>query len=171
MFTGAPGGIVSAESPEGAADDAVQARQVVGWLLNIRVYPERMLMKAKLDSGARTSAIHAENIRLFEDDDGQQMVSFVIRDDHGDPQSDVMELLLPLEREVNIKLRYTDDSDARPVVRLEFCMAGKRHSELFSLADRSRFNYPVLLGREFLKHEYLIDPSESFTHRTACRRK
>ncbi|HHX82786.1 MAG TPA: hypothetical protein GX696_07390 [Pseudomonadaceae bacterium] len=170
IMMGALAAGASADSPEATTGDTLQPKQVLGWLLNIRVYPDGLLMRAKLDSGARSSAMHAEDIEVFEDDDGRQMVRFVVLDEHDDPDSDAMSLVLPLEREVNIKLRYTDDADARPVVKMEFCMAGKRHTALLSLTDRSNFNYPVLLGREFLKTAYLIDPSESFTHRTGCPR-
>lgn len=177
IMMGVLAAVAFADSPETADEGSLQAKQVLGWLLNIRVYPDGLLMKAKLDSGARSSAMHAENIEVFKDDDGREMVSFVVRDEHDNPASKAMELVLPLEREVTIKLRQTDDGEerpvvnARPVVKMEFCMAGKRHTALFSLTNRSNFNYPVLLGREFLKTAYLIDPSESFTHRTGCPRE
>jgi hypothetical protein len=148
-----------------------EPKVVLGWLENIRVYPGGMIMRAKLDSGARSNAIHAENIQTFEGDDGRRMVSFSILKDHDNPEeSERVDLVLPIEREVNIKLRYTSVRDERPMVNLEFCIAGLRHTALFSLTERADFLYPVLLGREFLKDHIIIDPSETFTHRTGCRR-
>jgi hypothetical protein len=127
-------------------------------------------MRAKLDSGALSNAIHAENIQTFEGADGRRMASFTILKDHTDPDSERLDLVLPIEREVNIKLRYTSVLDERPMVNLEFCIAGIRHTALFSLTERTDFLYPVLLGRAFLKEHVIIDPSETFTHRTGCRR-
>ncbi len=143
---------------------------VLGWLENIRLYPGGMIMRAKLDSGALSNAIHAENIETFEGSDGRRMASFTILKDHTDPDSERLDLVLPIEREVNIKLRYTSVRDERPMVRLEFCIAGIRQAALFSLTERTDFLYPVLLGREFLRERIIIDPSETFTHRTGCRR-
>lgn len=155
-----------------AAQDAgtLESRQILGWLENIRVYPGGMLMKAKLDSGARSNTIHAENIETFERD-GVPMVRFSLLRHHHDPQSRRIDYELPLEGEVNIKQRNTPESDARPMVMLEFCLAGKRHTAPFSLTTRSGFNYPVLLGREFLKDHILVDPAHSFTHRTRCYKR
>lgn len=147
-----------------------ETKLVLGWLENIRMYPGGMIMRAKLDSGARSNAIHAENIDTFDGADGRRMVSFTILKDHDNPDSERIDLVLPIEREVNIKLRYTSVRDERPMVNLEFCIAGIRHTALFSLTERSDFLYPVLLGREFLKEHVIIDPSETFTHRTGCRR-
>lgn len=146
------------------------SKLVLGWLENIRVYPGGMIMRAKLDSGARSNAIHAENIQMFQGEDGRRMVRFTILKDHDNPDSERIHLERPVERVVNIKLRYTSIRDQRPVVRLEFCIAGLRHEGLFSLTERSDFLYPVLLGRQFLRDHILIDPSETFTHRTGCRR-
>jgi hypothetical protein len=147
-----------------------EPKLVLGWLENIRIYPGGMIMRAKLDSGARSNAIHAENINTFEGEDGRRMVSFTILKDHSDTDSERLDLVLPIEREVNIKLRYTSVRDERPMVNLEFCISGIRHAALFSLTERTDFLYPVLLGREFLKEHVIIDPSETFTHRTGCRR-
>jgi len=148
-----------------ADEPLLRPKVVMGWLQNARIYPGGMLMKAKLDSGALSNAIHAENIDLFELD-GQLMVSFTLLRDHSDPDSHNTKLELPVEREVAIKLRQTSNRDIRPVVKLGICMAGEMHEVLFSLTARADFNYPVLLGRNFLRDHVLIDSSETFTHRT-----
>lgn len=152
-----------------SAAAAGSGKLLLGWLENIRIYPGGMIMKAKLDSGARSNALHAENIKVFERDN-VAMVSFTILKDHDDLASESIPLELPIEKQVNIKLRYTPERDERPVVKLDICIAGTRHTSLFSLAERTDFNYPVLLGREFMQEFILIDPSESFTHRTGCSR-
>jgi len=149
---------------------AADAKQVLGWVENLRLMPGRILMKAKLDSGAKSSALHAENIEYFKKD-GRDMVRFTVLQNHQDPASERFIYERPLVREVNIKLRYTSVRDERPAVRLEFCLAGASHNAVFSLTNRSDFNYPVLLGREFLKHDILVDSDESFTHRTHCPRQ
>jgi hypothetical protein len=144
-------------------------KQVLGWVESLRFMPGRALLKAKLDSGAKSNALHAEDISLFEEE-GQHMVRFTVREDHHDPHSARYIYERPLVREVNIKLRRTERTDERPAVRLEFCMAGRMHEALFTLTDRSNFNYPVLLGRDFLKDGIVVDSAATFTQRTRCPR-
>ena len=55
------------------------------------------------------------------------------------------------------------DATARPVVELNFCLDGHVYLGEFSLADRRRFNYPVLLGRRVLKQGIMVDASTTFT--------
>jgi hypothetical protein len=144
-------------------------RIVLGWVENMRLLPQRMLLKAKLDPGARSSAIHAEDIEEF-DKDGRRMVRFTILRQHDDPDSERLVLERPLVREVNIKLRNAEgERDERLAVRLEFCLAGERYNTLFTLTNRDNFNYPVLLGRQFLRNKILVDSGESFTQRTNCQ--
>lgn len=163
---------VLAQADEDSGDAPVttfESKNVLGWVENVRLYPDRMLMKAKLDPGARSSAIHAEDIEEFMQDD-RRMVRFTILKDHDAPSSDRIVMERPLVREVNIKLRNTDRRDQRLAIRLEFCLAGERHNTLFTLTNRSNFNYPILLGRQFLSDRILVDSSQSFTHKTRCPR-
>lgn len=145
---------------------------VLGWVENIRLLPQRMLLKAKLDPGARSSAIHAEDIEEFEKD-GRRMVRFTILREHDNPDSERLVLERPLVREVSIKMRPGEAGNSgrqeRLAVRLEFCLAGERYNTLFTLTNRDNFNYPVLLGRQFLSNRILVNSGESFTHRTNCR--
>ena len=168
--------VVSARAESAQSDTSGTSRDadpdskiVLGWVENMRLLPQRMLLKAKLDPGARSSAIHAEDIEAFEKD-GRRMVRFTILREHDNPDSERLVLERPLVREVNIKLRNAEgERDERLAVRLEFCLAGERYNTLFSLTNRDNFNYPVLLGRQFLRNRILVDSGESFTQRTNCQ--
>lgn len=161
-----PAALPSATPPSATADH----KTVLGWLEHIRVMPDRTLLRAKLDSGARTSTIHAEDIE-YSEYTGQTFVKFSILKDHDNPASERYYYELPLQKHINIKLRYTPERDERPVVVLGICLAGTVYQVPFSLTERSDFNYPVLLGREFIQDHFLIDPSQTYTHRTRCRRQ
>ncbi len=158
-----------AQSDDSTDEEAVKEQLVLGWVQNARLLPSRMLMKAKLDSGAKSNAIHAEDIEQFMKD-GKEMVRFTILKEHDDPGSEAIEMERPLVREVNIKIRNTEARESRLAVRLEFCLAGEIYNTVFTLANRSNFNYPLLLGRDFLKNKILVDSSQSFTHRVECPR-
>ncbi|MEZ5504604.1 MAG: RimK/LysX family protein [Gammaproteobacteria bacterium] len=44
----------------------------------------------------------------------------------------------------------------------KFMLDGHEYEAQFTLTDRSRFIYPVLLGRRFLEHAALVDPSRTY---------
>jgi hypothetical protein len=148
-----------------------EGRIVLGWVENMRLLPQRMLLKAKLDPGARSSAIHAVDIEEF-DKDGRRMVRFTILREHDNPNSERIMLERPLVRVVAIKMRDDEGDGVRQELlplRDLIWVAGECYNTLFTLTNRDNFNYPVLLGRQFLRNKILVDSGESFTERTNCR--
>jgi hypothetical protein len=56
-------------------------------------------------------------------------------------------------------------SSKRDVVKLTLCKNGRNYETEFTLVDRSNFNYPLLLGRSFLKDVAIVDASVTFLHK------
>ncbi|MGB1557231.1 MAG: ATP-dependent zinc protease [Oceanococcaceae bacterium] len=137
-----------------------------GWIEKVLLEPGAIPLKAKLDTGAKTSSLHALNIESFKRA-GERWVRFTldVEDTTGKKHSEVLERRRV--RGVRIK-EHEGEYDRRPVVQMSFCLDGQRHSAEFTLADRSRFIYPVLLGREFLAGNVLVDASETFTTKATC---
>lgn len=152
--------IVSMVFPAGAAQKS--ERLMAGWLEMVVLHPWQIKLKAKLDSGAKTSSIHAENIEYFEHDD-KVWVRFNLPKGHG-KKAVQRSIEAPLLREVRIK-RHKLPPISRPVVTMSFCLNSRIYKAQFTLADRGNFNYPILLGRRFLKDNFLIDPAATFLHR------
>jgi hypothetical protein len=126
------------------------------------------VLKAKLDTGAKTAAIHATDIERF-DKDGKPWVRFKLWLSHRAAGSETITVEKPLVRDVNIKLRGPEENvSPRPSVKLEFCLGGKRYQALFTLVNRKKFNYPVLLGRRFLADLALIDPAARYNADSTC---
>lgn len=136
-------------------------------------------MKARLDTGAKTSSLHAVNVEPFKKG-SEEWVSFQIPlADHQNmdgvkvksvkkPENVVLEFERPVERTVLVK-RKGASSQRRYVVRMDFCIGGSTHETQFSLADRSKFSYPALLGRRFLKDDnILVGSSDSFLAEKKC---
>ena len=169
VFGMAPNVPVSAQAGASVPAESAppQHKKILGWVERIRLWPGGSVMKAKLDPGANSSVIHAEQIEAF-DSKGKRMIRFTLLANHDDPNSARIIVERELIRQVAIKLRNTTRRDRRPVVRLDFCLAGELYQGMFSLTNRSNFNYPVLLGRRFLSGKVLVDSSASFTHKTGC---
>ena len=137
---------------------------IAGWIEKVTVPSIRdEPIKAKLDSGANTSSIHATKIDQFERD-GDDWVRFTFVD-KDDTQT---ELERPMVRGVKIK-DLDGGADRRPVVELDMCFDGRMHKTQFTLSDRSGFNYRILLGRRFLKGVAVIDPDETYLTKDHCR--
>ncbi len=137
-----------------------ESKQIVGWVERIRILPEQTLALAKLDTGATTSSIYAEEIERFERN-GEDWVRYTLVLKESKKRTHRVPRESPVVRSVHIK-DHDYQPDARPVVELSFCMDGRRHGARFSLVDRGAFLYSVLLGREFLAGSFLVDPEATF---------
>ena len=118
-------------------------------------------LKARIDSGATTFSISATNIQTFERD-GVSWARFSVQQ-HNPEKTQLIEA--PVLREVRIKQASANSYQLRLVISLTINLGEHftRKAE-FTLADRTAMNYPVLLGREFLKGVALIDVDKKFLH-------
>ncbi len=137
---------------------------ILGRVENVVVEDIGMKMKARIDTGAGVTSLHAGIVEIKDTPAGQRVI-FTVKDASKKQRT--------LEREVvdwlNIKGKGTKREIKRPVVRLRICLAGKRIEGRVNLADRSNFLYPLLIGRNILKAgEFLVDPRQKFTERPGC---
>jgi len=137
-----------------------------GWLEEVAVDGGKLLLKAKLDTGAKTSSVTASEVIELRRD-GRDWVRFRIEDaDEADRGHLVLER--PVTRWVKIK-RHSGTAARRPVVELDICLGTKSRTVEVSLTDRSGFNYPVLLGRNFLEGTALVDAGRTYTVKPRCK--
>ncbi len=111
--------------------------------------------RARVDTGATTSSVDAENIQGFERD-GREWVSFEIV--HRKSKN-VLRLELPVKRRISIK-RQEGGSEERFVVDLTTRIGGIEMRREFSLADRGDFEYSVLIGRNVLRGMAVVDVAQ-----------
>ena len=158
-----PDDLVAVENAE--AEAAAVARpvssdpvQVFGWREHIRITVVEEKLKAKLDTGALTSSIHAEEQELFERD-GKKWVRFIVTDPSmKKPVRTRIEA--PLVRMAKIK-EPGGASEAREVVRLSFLIGERKIRGEFTLNNRSNMLAPVLIGRNMIKDLGLVDPGRT----------
>jgi hypothetical protein len=142
---------------------AIQAKEVVGWVEKVAIYPGDLVVKAKIDSGAKTSSLNCKCYHFF-NRDGKQWVKFTVVNEAG--EATVLEQ--PIVRIAQVKRHYGEKQE-RPVVKLGLCLANKYKETEFTLIDRSGLNYQVLVGRQFLQEDFLIDPGDTFTRKPVCK--
>jgi hypothetical protein len=149
--------------PANAGKEAKQPREriVMGWLESVVIEPWGVKLRAKLDTGAKTSAMHAQNMKRFKRN-GKKWVRFTM-DVYFKKTDETKEYTIerPMLREARVKDKK-GNPDPRPVVSMEFCLDGVMYDAEFTLVDRSKHHYRVLLGRRFLKDVALVDPDATF---------
>ncbi|MBF7730215.1 retropepsin-like aspartic peptidase RloA3 [Pseudomonas sp. N040] len=142
------------------------APRIYGWVEDGVLEPEHVNVKLKLDTGALTSSMDAQALKRFTKD-GERWVRFNV--EVKDTKSGEW-LVLPFERRVerNIKVRGAGGADHRPVVRMQVCIGKQLLDEEFSLNNRSKMLYPILIGRRTLEHLGAVDVSQTFTSQPDC---
>lgn len=115
--------------------------------------------QARIDTGAATSSLNATDIVQFERD-GKNWVRFNVR--HASLDKDIM-VERPVVRSAEVIQSSSNTAIKRPVVSMLVKLGPITEKTEFTLTDRSHLNYPVLLGRSFLKDISVVDVSKKFT--------
>ncbi len=143
--------------------------EILGWLESAFIKPWGIKVRAKLDTGALTSSIHATQIEEYYVDE-ELWVRFTLtqpmNEKYNQPEKKIT-VEKPVLKETKIK-EHIGDSVLRYVVEMAFCLNGKNYITPVTLTDRTNFHYPLLLGRRTLKDNLLIDPGRTFTANKAC---
>jgi hypothetical protein len=122
---------------------------------------------AKVDTGAYRSAVHADNIRLSEDG---KMLHFRLLGGHPVCGALATEMSADSFRVVNISNSFGHAED-RYEVRLRVKLGPKIFTAAFSLADRSKKVYPILLGRKLLNNRFLVDTAHAQINRIELKKQ
>lgn len=135
-------------------------KRLIGWrewvtLPDLNAPP----LKAKIDTGARTSALHAFRIRPFEKD-GIAYVEFFIH---------------PVQRRRNPEIRCeapileqrkitssTGHSEMRYVIETTAKIGDKVLKVEVTLTNRDELGFRMLIGREAVREKFIIDPGRSY---------
>ena len=128
---------------------------VIGAVEWASVEPGDISMEARIDTGAESTSIHAENIQLLERD-GKRSVRFTILDPATD---EAVEMEKRFRRRVLLK-QQAGEMERRYVVRMWITLGETRARVDVTLTDRSGFDYPLLIGRNFLTDHMIVDVSQ-----------
>lgn len=148
------------EAPTGPTGSAAQSYTLAGWREWVRL-PDAGVpwIKAKLDTGARSSALHAFDISEFERD-GVAWVRYVVHpwqsgeDDPVQIESPVLDT-----REVRSSSGHSDE---RLVVAMTLRLLGREITAEMTLSNRDEMGFRMLVGREALRQGLVVDPSRSY---------
>lgn len=116
-------------------------------------------VRAKVDTGARTSAIHAWDVCREQRGDGRTWLRFQLHPRQHD-DVDVVAAEAPLldEREVRSS---NGDVELRPVIEAELALGPVRYPIELTLTNRDQMGFRMLLGRTGLAGRAVVDPGGS----------
>lgn len=116
-------------------------------------------LKAKIDTGARTSSLHAFDLEWF-DRAGSPWVRFEIHPwQRSTVDAVVAESPVLATRDVRSS---SGEVEHRPVVRTNMSLAGRTVEAEVTLTRRDEMGFRMLVGREALRHRFLVDPGSSY---------
>lgn len=125
-------------------------------------------IKAKVDSGARTSSLHAYDLEYFDRDD-KRMVRFKVH-----PMQRSQKEVVVAEAEV-LEFRSVRSSSGkaamRPVIVSTVGILGRSLSVELTLANRDEMGFRMLLGREAIRGVFLVDTGNSYYNGVPKRKK
>ncbi len=118
-------------------------------------------IKARIDSGARTSSIHAFNIQPFKKN-GEAWISFEVH-----PLQQNRSTIIRTEAEVydrRVVKSSSGDAEKRYVIKTNINMGNESWEIEVTLSNRDSMGYRMLMGREAMNNRILVDPSASCLH-------
>ncbi len=114
-------------------------------------------LKAKLDTGARSSALHAIDVEALA---GGERVRFTVQP-WQKSTNDSVTVELPVHDRRTIR-SSSGHEEVRYVVLLDVEIGGRRVSAETTLSNRDQMGFRMLIGREALKQGFLVNPRKSF---------
>jgi hypothetical protein len=133
---------------------------VVGWREWVRADALGVpWIKAKIDTGAKTSSLHAFDLRTGKVD-GEERVRFTVHPWQASAE-DAVEVDLPVHDRRDVR-SSSGHSETRYVVLLPLVLGGREVDAEVTLTDRDEMGFRMLVGREALVQGFVVDPSRSY---------
>ncbi|HEX9864186.1 MAG TPA: RimK/LysX family protein [Acidimicrobiia bacterium] len=135
-------------------------KTVIGWREWVQL-PELGVLetKAKVDTGADNSSLHAFNVERVE----RNGVDYVRFELHPKQRSrkPTIQCEAPLAMVKKVK-NPGGRSELRPMIRTKVVVAGVELEALVNLTSRDEMGFRMLLGRRSLRNRFIIDPGRSY---------
>jgi len=131
-------------------------RITIGEVEDVVLLPWGIKLPARIDTGAATSSLDARDLKVR-----NNMVEFKLAKKYGS-----LRLRLPVLEWQSI--RSADFRERRPVVEVTLCMGSKLIRTHVTLNDRSMVKYPLIVGRNILKENFIVDCTRTNCLQPSC---
>lgn len=144
------------------AEHKLKTRPLIGWREWVQL-PDlsSVPLKAKIDTGARTSTLHAFGLSLHERD-SEPWVDFEVHPIQGSAgQRSTVSYPVSGFKQVRSSSGHTE---RRPVIRTLFKIGDREFDIDLTLTSRDEMGFRMLLGRSAVRRRFWVDPGRSFLH-------
>lgn len=128
----------------------------LGSVEEVVLLPWGVRLPARIDTGAATSSLDARELTVKDN-----IADFKLPVKYGGRH-----LRLPVLRLKDV--RTAASKSRRPTVAIELCIGNRRIRTEVNLNDRSKVKYPLIIGRNTLRHNFVIDCSTSYCTVPSC---
>jgi len=132
---------------------------ILGEVEKVYIPAHKLLLDARIDTGAKRSSMHAENIVSFERD-GKDWVHFEMLNN----KNERIKVEKKVVRKITVK-RHLEAGQERYVVKMRLNISSLSYLIELSLTDRGQYEYPILISRNYLKGNAIVDPSKKYTQK------
>lgn len=138
--------------------ETLPSLKVIGWRELVHL-PDLGLrgLPAKIDTGARTSSLHATILEEFERD-GATYVRFAV----DFPQQQVRQVCEAVHIDWRGVTSSNGSTQLRRIIKTPLRIGSSRFRAEISLADRSDMQFPMLIGRSSLRRRFVVDSGHSW---------
>lgn len=138
----------------------MKEKMIVGWRETLSL-PGLGIdqINAKIDTGARTSCLHAFKVESFMKDEALWVRFWIHPLQHNEEKVTVCEAEVVDERTVRDSGGH---EETRFVIRSDLSLGGETWPAEITLTNRENMAFRMLLGRTAMHHRIVVDPTESF---------
>ena len=137
-----------------------ESKEIVGWREWVSLDGLGISkIKAKIDTGARTSSLHAVGLRFYTDN-GVQYVSFKVHPQQRSAK-ETIEASSPIHEFRTVRSSNGHQSK-RPVIITQVKMGDLAWDIELTLANRDDMGFRMLIGREGIRGRLLVDSGKSY---------
>lgn len=116
-------------------------------------------IKAKIDTGAKTSVVHAFRISEISQN-GMPFIRFYL---HPEQHQTKLEIPCTAPFTEQRSIRSSNGAkETRYVIKTDICLGTKSFPIELSLTNREELGFRMLLGRDAIKDRYIVNPAHSF---------
>ncbi len=114
-------------------------------------------LECKIDTGAYTSTIHYSKADVVEKD-GRHELHFCVLDKWHPQFNDTVHVATDFKQK---KVRSSNgESQVRYMVKTKAVLFGRTYPITFTLSNRRKMRFPVLIGKKFLRNKFLVDVAQ-----------
>jgi hypothetical protein len=135
--------------PAASRTVAALEKITMGEVEDVILLPWGVKLPARVDTGAALTSLDAQELKVV----GKE-IQFRLPKQYGN-------LLLRVPLKGWREIRNAENREKRPLVELTFCVGPRKIRAEVTLNDRSTVKYPVVVGRNILKDQFVVDCTHS----------